>query len=112
MYAPATHSVVPGLHSPTLEPHAAPPPGLPSSIEPLQLSSKLLQVSVAGPVEPTQLSAPLWHCSVPCLQVPTMLPQTPPPPGLSSSIEPLQLSSLPLHVSVLGSMLPVQTAVP
>src|SRR5512140_1017059 len=83
---PPWHIVLPDVHCPTSVPQAAPPPGLPSSVAPLQLSSWLLQVSAVGPMPPTQTSPPFWHCSVPNSHAPTLVPQRPPPPGLPSSI--------------------------
>lgn len=73
-----------------------------SSISPLQLSSRPLHNSLArGLTSPVH--GPHWprlsqSCS-PCLQMPTLLPQTCLCPGVHtqpSSIWPLQLSSMPL----------------
>ena len=67
------HLKVPGLHSPTLEPHA--PPSQPFtmplqlSIVPSQSSSRPLQTSGVPPVAPTQAIAPPWHFVTPFLQV-------------------------------------------
>ena len=49
---PPMHIWVPLVHSPAELPHAAPPPGLPSSVAPSQSSSSPLQLSVPGPVPP------------------------------------------------------------
>src|SRR4051794_3021979 len=65
--APAVQVRVPALHAPTLEPQVAPPPGLPSSTELLQLLSTPSQTSLLGgrpprqnqPLEPPQVSAPV-----------------------------------------------------
>src|ERR1041384_2204755 len=79
----------------------------PLSVVPSQSSSTLLQVSAAGPVYPTHTRFPLWHCVVPCRQRPvsqcdmsaTAGLQLTPPPGLPSSICPLQLLSRPSQTS-------------
>src|SRR5690606_38906180 len=55
---PPRHISVPLTHSPTALPHAPPPPGLPSSIEPSQSSSRPLHDSGPPPVAPTHTSAP------------------------------------------------------
>src|SRR5579884_3565894 len=85
---------------------AAPLPAT-SSVVPLQSSSMPLQVSGDFAVEPVHLSAPAVHCTRPVLQAPppwqsVRLPveqQVAPPPGLPSSVLPLQLLSLPSHTS-------------
>src|SRR5262245_57654686 len=69
---PATQTVIPGVHSPTLLPQGPPTPGrLPSSIRPLQSLSLLSHVSGAGSFDgvhdhapPTQISEPLLHGGV------------------------------------------------
>src|SRR5438093_13691419 len=85
------------------------PPALlnPLSTVPSQSPSRLLQVSAAGPVYPTHTRLPLWHCVVPCRQRPVSQCdmsaiaglQLTPPPGLPSSICPLQSLSRPSQTS-------------
>jgi len=68
---PPLHIVVPRVHVPVIEPQDAPPPGLPSSVEPSQSLSRPSQISVVGPVAPVQTNAPPTHVFTPGLHVPT-----------------------------------------
>src|SRR6185436_1917217 len=94
---------VPRLHSPTsVAPHG---PRLvsPSSNLPSQSSSRPLHVSGPPSILPMQTIAPLTHELTPATHSPTSVPHGPPPPGLPSSIMPLQLLSLLSQTSGAGS---------
>src|SRR5439155_1280031 len=84
----------------------------PSSTCPLQSLSMPSHASGLGPTAPAhEPHAPDAHDCVPCLHAPTLLPQV--RSALSaqehpSSAVPLQSSSIPLHVSGCGPMLPTQ----
>src|SRR4051812_38123405 len=83
------------------------PGSAPSSTCPLQSLSFPSHVSAVGPVAPWHTGAPATHASAPVLQRPTELPQVEPSAGtLLSSVCALQLSSMPLQSSVLGSLPP------
>src|SRR4051812_43229627 len=66
------------------------------------------QISGPGGVPPPQTSPPLVQVSVPALHAPTPEPQLTPPPGLFSSVCPLQLLSLLSQISVWGGVPPWQ----
>ncbi len=104
LISPFWQAVVPAAHAPSrpvLQP--TPPPGLPSSTCPLQLSSRLLHDSFEGCTFCTQMTCAFWQEVVPGPQTPWLpVMQAMPPPGLPSSTKPLQLSSRPLHVSTLA----------
>src|SRR4051812_9231413 len=83
------------------------------STTPLQSSSSPLQVSVVGLWLRLQAAAPLTHEVVPGAQMPSWpVLHAIPPPGLPLSTTPLQSSSSPLHVSVVGFWLRLQTIAP
>jgi hypothetical protein len=69
-----------------------------------QLLSRPSQgTSAVGAVLRLQTSAPEAQVIVPAAQTPGWpVEQAAPPPGLPSSVEPLQLSSMPLQVSAVG----------
>src|SRR6476619_3021611 len=70
---------------------------------PSQLSSMPLQVSAWGMPVALHTSAPFVQTNVPDEQVPRPLPHLSPTPGsVPSSVMPLQLSSMPLQISVWG----------
>src|SRR4051812_7929479 len=87
-----------------------PTPGR-SSVAPLQSLSTPSHVSGLGPTPPTQVSAPLEHAITPAVHGPIPhLPegqQATAEPGTSSMI-PLQSSSMPLQASTPGSTSPTQ----
>src|SRR5439155_1184654 len=105
---------VPAAHTPWLPVlQAAPPPGLPSSTTPLQLLSLPSQISAIGSASWMQTMAPLVHAVLPAAHTPWMpVLQATLPPGLLSSVLPLQLLSLPSHVSALGCTFWLQTTAP
>src|SRR5690606_19987105 len=98
---PLTQRVVPSVHSPSLVPQLAPPPGSPSSIGPSQSLSRASQTSGTGPRSPTQVNAPATQRRWPSRHSPTSLPQGP-ALGTPSSIAPSQSSSIALQLSPLG----------
>src|SRR5262245_3942616 len=73
----------------------------PLSITPSQSSSMPLHASRIGFRLRTHDNPPLEQCRVPAAHLPGWpVEQAAPPPGSPSSVDPLQLSSRPLHVSV------------
>src|SRR5689334_708343 len=70
----------------------------PLSTMPLQSSSRLLQVSVAGPTSPTHTSVPLAHDVVPVAHSPVSTPHVAPLPGFPSSTVPSQSLSTLSHI--------------
>src|SRR5947199_283804 len=98
---PAKQAVVPAEHTPRLPVEQATlPPGLPSSTWPLQLLSRPSQTSALGWTCWLQTTAPAMQAVVPAAHTPRLpVEQATLPPGLPSSVWPLQLSSAPLQVS-------------
>jgi hypothetical protein len=98
-FAPS-HVVMPVAQMPSRPVwHCTPPPGLPSSTLPSQLSSRPLHVSGAG-LAATHCTLPFTQWVVPFLHSPNACAtQETPPPGSPSSICLLQLSSRPLQTS-------------
>ena len=109
---PERQASIPAVQAPVVLPQAAPPPGLPSSTEPSQSSSKPLHSSALPSMRPSQMIAPATQFWVPRRQTPMSLPQAAPPPGLFSSVMPSQSSSTPLQVSVVAVTPPVQVRPP
>src|SRR5439155_978974 len=112
--APAVHAVVPAAQTlcwPVL--HASPPPGLPSSVAPSQSLSMPSQTSALGVTLRLHAIAPPMHAVVPAAQTPgrPVLHEAP-PPGLPSSVLPLQLLSRPSQTSGLGATLRLQITAP
>src|SRR5690606_31555363 len=99
---PPMQLVMPGPQTPCCPVlQACPPPGLPSSVWPLQSSSRPLQLSDEGDVFGTQERLPPEQVEVPTEQTPGWpVGQTKPPPGLFSSTWPSQSSSRPLQISL------------
>src|SRR5436853_272287 len=93
--------------------HISPPPGLPSSALPLQLSSRPLHASVVGCWFWLQTIPPLWQSVVPAPHTPSLpVLHAWPPPGLPLSTAPLQSSSRPLHTSALACTFCTQLTTP
>jgi hypothetical protein len=91
---------------------AAPPPGLPSSITPLQLSSMLLQISAAGWTVCGHERFPFEQAVALCAQGPDFPGTVHGAPPVCSSVAPLQLSSTPLQVSGMGIVVFVHVITP
>src|SRR5262245_51242706 len=104
MRPPPLHVVVPAAQVPRRPVlHAAPPPGLPSSVTPSQSLSTPSHSSVEGDAFCTHTSEPFWQDSVPKEHTPGRpVLHVVPPPGLPLSTTPSQSSSALLHVSALG----------
>src|SRR5882724_7139843 len=102
--APATHACVPAAQTPGWPvPHAAPPPGFPSSGLPLQLLSRPSQISADGFTFLRHWIAPPLQLDVPAAQTPVCpVAQATPPPGFPSSTTPSQSLSAPSQVSATG----------
>jgi hypothetical protein len=99
---PLSHEVTPATHSPASVPHDAPPPGLPSSIMPLQLLSLRSQVSARGSF--VQLTVPATHCFTAPWHSPTWLGHASPISGNgASSTLPSQSLSLSSQTSSPGT---------
>src|SRR4051812_47660039 len=116
-HAPPLHVCVPDLHAPTALPQRRTCPlaqAHPSSTTPLQFSSTdPSHTSVTGPTEPVHdPQVPLAQVCVPALHAPTLVPHDCTAPSTHehpSSTVPSQLSSIPLHVSVVDVVAPVHT---
>src|ERR1041385_569732 len=103
---PPKQCSTPGVHTPIELPQLPPPSGSPSSIRPSQLSSMPLQRSTLLPVLSLHTSAPAWHTMTPSRQASASGPsQLWPTVGscTASSTTPLQLLSMPSHISRLGA---------
>src|SRR5690606_9737708 len=105
---PPVQAVVPAPPMPARpDVQAPPPPGLPSSVWPLQSLSTLSQASAEGAVVGVHIIPPPEHDIVPSAHTPGMPVLHAPPPSTPSSTLPLQSSSTPLHDSTPGNTSPV-----
>jgi hypothetical protein len=112
--APDVHAVVPGAHRPSIPVlQLIPPPGLPSSMPPLQSLSSPSQTSGEGFTLRLHAIDPAAHAVVPALQTPDMpVEQLVPPPGFPLSTTPSQSLSTPSQTSGRGFVLRLQATAP
>src|SRR6476646_1451017 len=101
---PLKQAVVPAAQTPSWPVlQATPPPGLPSSNTPLQLLSLPSQTSAEGSTSSLQTRVPAVQAVIPAAQTPSRpVLQATLPPGLPSSVRPLQSLSLPSQTSAEG----------